>query len=168
MIRYCPHCWAETGYDADLCPHCGAPLTEEGDVTDKFIAALCHPEPTRVGLALDVLSGWMHEARAVQPICDLIERTNDPAILKQAALALGRLGDRRAVPALARLLADESRAFIARQSAAEALGQLGGDEARRALMAALTDDLASIRQAARQALEHLTGKTYPVESASST
>lgn len=168
IVRYCPHCWAEMDYDATVCPQCGTSLAEEGDVTDKFIAALRHPEPTRVGLALDVLSNWMHETRAVEPICALIERTNDPALLKQAALALGRLGDRRAVPVLARLLADESRAFVARQAAAEALGQLGGDEARQALMAALTDDLASIRQAARQALRRLADKTDPVESARST
>jgi len=156
MIRYCPRCWAENDWEATVCATCGAPLHEQGeDFVDKLIAALHHPEPTRAGLAIDILAGFMHDTRAIEPICELIERSNDIAILRQAARALGRLGDRRAVPTLAQLLADESRPFVARQAAAEALGQLGGDEAQQALTAALTDQLATVRQAAERALAHL-------------
>ncbi len=156
MIRYCPRCWAEVDWEATVCPTCRAPLYEqEEDFVDKLIAALRHPEPTRAGLAIDILAGFMHDTRAVEPICELIGRNNDIAILRQAARALGRLGDRRAVATLAQLLADESRPFVARQAAAEALGQLGGDEAQQALMAALTDPLASVREATYKALAQL-------------
>lgn len=155
LIRYCPHCWAELGYEATTCTNCGASLSEEQSYVDRLIAALHHPEPTRAGLALDILSGWLHETRAVEPICALVEHTSDPAMLKQAAHALGRLGERRAVPTLARLLGDPSRPFVARQAAAQALGQLGGAEAFQALTLALADPLASIREAAQRALAEM-------------
>lgn len=160
MIRYCPRCWAELDDETTTCTRCGAALGEEQDYVDKLIAALHHPEPTRAGLALDILSGWLHEVRAVEPICALVEQTSDPGILRQAARALGRLGERRAIPTLARLLADASRPFVARQAAAQALGLLGGAEAIQALTLALADPLASIREAAQQALVEI-GHQHP-------
>jgi HEAT repeat protein len=51
------------------------------------------------------------------------------------------------------LLLNESRAFVARQAAAEALGQIGSAEARQALQAALDDPLVSIHTAVQRALE---------------
>ncbi len=153
MIRFCPKCWNEVPLEAATCLTCGATLAEALSFTDKLIAALRHREPTRAGLAIDVLTGWLHEPRAVEPLCDLLDRSTDAAILKQAATGLGRLGDQRAVPALTRLLQDTSRAFVARHAAAEALGQIGGSEAERALQAALDDPLASISAAAQRALE---------------
>jgi HEAT repeat protein len=152
MIRFCPKCWNEVPIEAIVCPTCGVTLIEALSFTDKLIAALRHREPTRAGLAIDVLTDWLHEARAVAPLCDLIDESTDASILKQAALGLGRLGDPQAIPALTRLLQDPSRAFVARSAAAEALGHIGGAEAERALRAALDDALSSIRTAAQQAL----------------
>jgi HEAT repeat protein len=152
MIRFCPQCWNEIPPEVVTCPLCGAALSESLSYTDKLIAALRNREPTRAGLAIDILSGWLHEPRAVEPLCDLLDHSTDAAILKQAATGLGRLADQRAVPALARLLQDASRAYVARCAAAEALGYIGGDEAQRALLATLDDPLASIRTAAQQAL----------------
>jgi HEAT repeat protein len=152
MIRFCPKCWNEVPPELVTCPLCGAALNESLSYTDKLIAALRHREPTRAGLAIDILTGWLHEPRAVEPLCDLLDHSTDAAILKQAATGLGRLADQRAVPALTRLLQDASRAYVARCAAAEALGHIGGAEAHRALQAALDDPLASIRTAAQQAL----------------
>ena len=115
MIRFCPKCWNEVPIDAVTCPMCGAALIEALSFTDKLIAALRHTapaggcrcrEPTRAGLAIDILTGWLHEPRAVEPLCDLLDHATDAAILKQAATGLGRLGDRQAVPVLTRLLQD--------------------------------------------------------------
>ena len=153
MIRFCPICWNDIPAEATICPTCGASLLETLDFTDKLIAALRHRESTRAGLAIDVLTHWQPEPRAVEPLCDLIDHATDAGILKQAALGLGRLRDQRAVPALSRLLLNESRAFVARQAAAQALGQIGSAEARQALHDALDDELASIRAAAQRALE---------------
>jgi HEAT repeat protein len=152
MIRFCPKCWNEIPLEATVCPMCGAALIEALSFTDKLIAALRHREPTRAGLAIDILTGWLHEPRAVEPLCELLDHTTDASILKQAATGLGHLGDRQAVPALTRLLQDTSRAYVARCAAAEALGHIGGAEAQQALQAALDDPLASIRTTAQQAL----------------
>jgi HEAT repeat protein len=135
-----------------LVRHGQAALGESLSHTDKLIAALRHPEPTRAGLAIDILTGWLHEPRAVEPLCDLLDHATDAAILKQAASGLGRLGGQRAIPALTRLLQDPSRAYAVRCAAAEALGRVGGPEAQRALQTVLADPLASIRSAAQQAL----------------
>jgi hypothetical protein len=159
MIWFCPKCWNEVPVEATVCPACGASLVEELSFTDKLLAALGHREPTRAGLAIDVLTNWLREPRAVEPLCDLLERSTDAAILKQAAVGLGRLVDGRAVPALARLLTNPSRAFVARQAAADALGQIGGAEAEHVLHTALDDPLSSIRAAAQQAL----GRCVPSE-----
>jgi HEAT repeat protein len=152
MTRFCTNCWAEVDADQTRCPACGHPLDAEMSFIDKLIAALRHREPTRAGLAIDILAFQLHEPRAVEPLCALLDSATDAAILKQAARGLGALGDQRAVPALARLLADESRAFVARQAAAEALGLLGGDEAWQALQAAKIDRLETIRAAVQRAL----------------
>jgi hypothetical protein len=153
MIRFCPHCWAEVNFDQVQCAACGCALDEaEMSFTDKLIGALRHREPTRAGLAIDILVDGLHELRAVEPLCELLDRASDAAILKQAARGLGRLGDRRAAPALARLLSNNKRAFVARQAAAEALGQIGGDESQQALSAALADPLPTVRAAAQRAL----------------
>lgn len=153
MIRFCPHCWAEVDFDQVHCPACGYALNEtDMSFTDKLIGALRHREPTRAGLAIDILVDRLHESRAVEPLCELLDRASDAAILKQAARGLGRLGDRRAVPALARLLANRQCAFVARQAAAQSLGQIGGDEAQAALRATLADPLPTVRAAAERAL----------------
>jgi HEAT repeat protein len=105
VIRYCSQCWKEVPAGAENCPPCGRNLSEpQGDFVDRLIAALRHPEPTRAGLAIDVLAHKLHEPRVVQPMIDLLGATQDISILKQAARGLGALGDARAVAPLARLL----------------------------------------------------------------
>lgn len=159
MIRYCPHCWREVPFDADRCPACGEPLDDNGQpFVDRLLATLRHPEPTRAGLAIDLLAGRLHEPRAVQPMVELLGRTRDAAILVQAARGLGELGDRQAIPALVRLLGDPERPYVARRAAALALGRLGGSVATRALQAAVDDPRPSVAAAAREALQNLVTK----------
>ena len=64
-----------------------------------------------------------------------IKRTKRRGLLRNAAVALGNSGDRRAVPALVEGLSDPEA--LVRGHAAWALGRLGGDEARAALEEAL-------------------------------
>jgi len=153
MVRFCPHCWREIPFDADRCPHCGRTTTEpEASFVDKLLGTLRHPEPTRVGLAIDILVDRLHETRAVESLIDLLATTKDISILQQAARGLGWLGDRRAVGPLARLLGEADAPFVARREAAFALGKLGGAEAERGLSLALADPVRSVAAAARQAL----------------
>ncbi|MGQ9553210.1 MAG: HEAT repeat domain-containing protein [Anaerolineae bacterium] len=157
MVRYCPHCWKEAPASAERCPHCGQ-ATDDSYLpfVDRLLATLHHPEPTHAGLAIDILAERLREQRAVEPLVALLATTSDATILKQAAHGLGLLSDRRAVPALARLLADGDAPFVARCEAALALGRLGGDEATQALEGALDDARPSVARAVRQALAMLT------------
>ncbi len=65
-----------------------------------------------------------------------IKRTKRRGLLRNAAVAMGNSGDRRAVPALVEALSDGEP--LVRGHAAWALGRLGGEEARGALEAALS------------------------------
>jgi epoxyqueuosine reductase len=60
-----------------------------------------------------------------------IKRTKRRGLLRNAVVALGNSGDRRAVPALIRALQDLEP--LVREHAAWALGRLGGEEAAAAL-----------------------------------
>jgi hypothetical protein len=70
----------------------------------------------------------------------------------QAALVLGKLGDKRAVPALIQGLRDENETV--RGVAATSLGRLGDKSSAAALMAASTNDASDfVRAQAKKALE---------------
>jgi HEAT repeat protein len=153
VIRYCPHCWKETPLDAARCPHCGQSTDEKGlDFVDRLISALRHPEPTRAGLAIDILAEQLRELRAVEPLIELMRTTKDMSVLQQAARGLGILGDREAVPALAELLGDRKAPLVARREAAFALGKSGGPAAENSLLLACKDAHSPVADAAEQAL----------------
>ena len=75
----------------------------------------------------------------------------------QAAVALGRIGARRAVDGLARVLAHHA-SHQARMAAAEALGRLEHGRAREALIQALMDPSAAVRATAIVALARRAGR----------
>lgn len=134
MIRYCPTCWAENAYEANVCTRCGASLDETGKgFTDRLIDAIGHPEPTRAVIAAEIL-GRRREERAVEPLLTRLARKPDSMDVTTAvAAALGQIGDQQAVPGLARVLLDGKRPLPARLAAAESLDRLGGPAARQAL-----------------------------------
>ena len=67
-----------------------------------------------------------------------IKRTKRRGLLRNVCVALGNSGDRSAVPALSEALRHEES--LVRGHAAWALGQLGGEQAHQALLAALRDE----------------------------
>jgi hypothetical protein len=69
----------------------------------------------------------------------------------QAALVLGKLGDRRAVPALIQALKDDNESV--RGIAATSLGRLGDKSAAGALLEATNDSSEFVRAQAKKALE---------------
>jgi epoxyqueuosine reductase len=78
-------------------------------------------------------------------------------IQRNAVIALGNFKDRTAVPALARLLADDPRPEL-RETAAWALGKIGGEEARSALLEARgTETEPAVIEALEKALKRLDG-----------
>src|SRR5687768_1952886 len=64
--------------------------------------------------------------KAVEPLLEALEEP-DESQRRLAARVLGRIGDRRAVPVLARSVADRGEKLPVRVDAAIALGRLGGE-----------------------------------------
>jgi uncharacterized protein len=88
---------------------------------------------------------------ALEPLKDALTHS-DAGVRAAALLALGDLGDRRALPTLCDRLASDG-ASMARQAAAQSLGRLGDRSVESALeTAAGTDPKSKVRKAARDAL----------------
>jgi hypothetical protein len=92
----------------------------------------------------------------------LVELSNpDPARRHSAAVQLGQLGDRRAIPALVQALQTDSSEAV-RAAAAFSLGTLGAREAAPNLSAAADHDPApEVRTAAATALQQVGGAPPP-------
>src|SRR5215213_5254765 len=93
----------------------------------------------------------------------LIEQleSEDLEIRKAAAVALGRIGDARAAPALAELLEDDAEMVIA---AADALAKIGDPRAFESLLAHVGDSNAAVRQAVVGALNSLGSPEMPARA----
>lgn len=122
---------------------------------EKLLDTVLSKETTRAGMAVDVLTKLIHEPRAITPLTMLLERTGDPYHLVIGARGLGWLGDEAAIPALTKLLLDESQPYVARVAAAEALGWIGGQESVQALEQAMRSQRPSVVEACIQALKKL-------------
>jgi epoxyqueuosine reductase len=87
-------------------------------------------------------------------------RTRRVRLLRNACVALGNIGDREAIPALGRALADPEP--LIRGHAAWALGRIGGLTARRRLETALTDEPDGwVRAEAEMGLEACGSLVFP-------
>jgi HEAT repeat protein len=118
---------------------CAMARHEEESIRRRAVLAL--GETKKTGLALPVLIEALSDSRY--------------SVRRNAAVALGRLGDSRAVEALVSALQDPSQDV--RRRAAEALGQLGDTKALDPLISALNDDDEFVRQATCGALGKLGG-----------
>jgi HEAT repeat protein len=124
MTYFCPECWREIGGDG-ICAHCGADLTKEAQSTyeEKLIQALWHPEPTTPIRAATLL-GEIGSKVAIEPLLELVNSSRDPYIQEAAVVALGKIGDRRALPYLERWRAQGSvRVRLAAEQAIRSIGQ---------------------------------------------
>jgi HEAT repeat protein len=106
VTYYCPSCWNEVGTEV-ACPQCGADLRECGreSYEQKLIRALHHPEPT-VPIRAATILGELGSRTAVEPLIEVADSCPDPYIQEAAVVALGRIGDARAIPCLTRLSRD--------------------------------------------------------------
>ena len=109
------------------------------------------PRPALVNPVLTELLGWDQETFSRTLKNSPLKRTKRRGLLRNVAIALGNVGDRDAVPALAACLATEAEPLV-RGHAAWALGRLGGLDARRALEAARGDEDAFVREEVEAAL----------------
>jgi HEAT repeat protein len=103
MIFYCPACWREIPQVARDCPHCTIDverLASARAYPAKLIAALDHPEPTTRVRAAWIL-GIRRERSAVARLTRLVLESEDPYLVEAAVEALGRIGDRAGLRAVA-------------------------------------------------------------------
>lgn len=154
-LFFCPRCrWPFPRIE--VCPACSLLANAEAvSYVEKLLETVLSAEPYRAGMAVEVLTRWRHEPRAIVPLSLLLARRDDPSAQVLGARGLGWLQAESAVPMLARLLLDESRPYVARVAAAEALGQIGGEEARQALQQATQSPRPSVTTAALRALAQL-------------
>ena len=137
---------------------------EAKSYVEKLLETVLSKETSRAGMAVDVLTKWLHEPRAFLPLTMLLERTDDPYPLVIGARGLGWLGNKAAVPALAKLLMNESQPYVARVAAAEALSGIGGEESIEVLSQARQSSRSSVVEACGQALRKLLEAKQEIQS----
>lgn len=151
-LYYCPRCRAAF-LEPQLCPHCSLLANEPPNgYIEELLVTVLSSEIDRVAMAIDILTLKLKEPRCTVPLMQLLDRTHDPYAQVLGARGLGRLRAEEAVPRLCQLLLDESQPFVARISAAEALGLIGGEMAHEALLKATKSPRSSVANASRQAL----------------
>jgi len=154
-LYFCPSC-RRAAFARETCPSCGIICDSPAqDYVEKLLETVLSDDTSRAGMAVDVLTARMHEPRTIVPLIMLGHSEGDPYRLVLAARGMGGLGDPQAVPELAELLLDEDKPFVARVAAAEALGALGGEDARRVLQQAARSQRPSVVKASARALEKI-------------
>lgn len=105
----------------------------------------------RCVLALTLLLALPAHADKIDDLTRSLMQDPSYKVRVQAALVLGKLADRRAVPALIQALRDENESV--RGVAATSLGRIGDRAAANALLAATNDPSEFVRSQAKKALE---------------
>lgn len=94
--------------------------------------------------------GYLELKKGVRPLINTLENDEDEEVRKEAAEALGKIGDPLSVKSLIKALKD--RDARVRWKAAEALGKIGDDQAVEALIKSLNDENRVVRRKAAIAL----------------
>jgi HEAT repeat protein len=121
---YCPNCWAEVAERAAICPHCHADISKQISESDYT----------------DKLISALWHKEPMTPV--------------RAAWILGERREKKAVPALAKIVRKAKDAFLV-ESAVEALGKIGGEAATTAVRTATQYSSLRVRVRAREVLQQL-------------
>lgn len=108
-----------------------------------------------------LLGTYKRSVDALAALTQAVVADPEPKVRKNAAIALGTLGNGQGVPALVTALEQEAIAWV-RPSLILALGAIGGDQAQAALSAVEPADNAE-REALRKALDRTTTTHAPIE-----
>lgn len=96
----------------------------------KLVAALDHPEP-QTAVRVATILGERRERDALPALVRKLERTDDMVLAEALCRALGRIGDGRAVPALAHAMVQGE--VLVHLAAVRALAAIGTADAVAAL-----------------------------------
>lgn len=116
-----------------------ATMDGKNEAVNQHFAKIGGLKTTAIKAKCGFVLGDLRDARAVQPLIEAFvdaKKRNDPVVMIYAAAPLGALGDKRAVPALAKemLTVDSSQ----RDPIMRALNQLGDRSVAPAMIAAMT------------------------------
>ncbi len=151
-LFFCPRC-RRSFSTIQSCPDCNiSAVSGPHTYAEKLLETVLSKETSRAGMAVDVLTKWLHEPRAVVPLTMLLERREDLYSQVLGARGLGWLKAASAVPVLTKHLLDEGQPYVSRVAAAEALERIGGKEAFQTLEQAQASPRTSVAEAARKAL----------------
>lgn len=154
-LYFCPDC-RSVSINEDLCSSCGLLRSDQSDrYIERLLETIFSTDPTRVGMAIDILTKWLHEPRTIVPLLHLAQSNVDIHRIVMAVRGLGWLGDPEAIPTLSALLSDQEKSFFVRINAAHSLGQIGDEFAEPILRQATTDKRSGVAQAATKALEDI-------------
>lgn len=129
--------------DLDVRREAAEALVKIGEPAVQPVVAGLSSSPV---LATETL-GRLRSSAAVEPLARAL-KDRDPDVRVAAAKALGAIRDRRAVEPLAAVLRRD-KAAVVRQAAVQALHEIPGERALPALVDALADPDAGVREAAR-------------------
>jgi predicted amidophosphoribosyltransferase len=124
---YCPNCWAEVPESGTICPHCHTNISERISQADYT----------------DKLIAALRHKEPMTPV--------------RAAWILGERRERKAVPALTKIVRKAKDAYLV-ESSVEALGKIGGSAASAAVRAATQHSSLRVRVKARDVLKDLASK----------
>lgn len=124
LMQFCSNCWSPNLLDATICDHCGTPLAETEPILydQKLMRGLHHPVPETREMAAVVL-GLRRDQQALPVLLSRFLEETDIGVLCAISKTLGQLGDCRAVPSLAKRLA-QPHALIVALSIIDALAAL--------------------------------------------
>jgi HEAT repeat protein len=163
-LFFCPNC-RQPFPSIQTCPECGISTTALANTyEEELLETVLSKETSRAGMAVDVLTKWLHEPRAIVPLMMLLERKSDLYSQVLGARGLGWLRAVSAIPALTKHLLDESQPYVSRVAAAEALGRIGGKESLRALKQARRSPHISVAEISAQALKKLRDEEQEIQS----
>jgi hypothetical protein len=152
-LFFCPVCRTPFA-SVQVCPQDNILADDSAkDYVERLLNTVLSDETNRAGMAVDVLTKWLHEQRAIVPLSMLLERQGDPYSQVIGSRGLGWLGNPAAIPTLSKLLLNEEQPFVARVAAAEALGKIGGKKSREALEKAMKSPRPSVAEVSTHALE---------------
>ena len=152
MIFFCPNCWSRVKEDEKICRECQADIESLDHLSyfEKLVNALNHSvRTTRIRAAY--ILGELRDKRAIAPLLDVIDKTDDLFLIEGIALALGKVDGREVVPTLIQLM--EHPSFLVRRAALNSLSNFQNERALKVIKRALKDPSLNVQELARKILQ---------------